>query len=291
MKVIAPPINLIAHRGICLYRVPENTIPGLREALEKGFLIETDLQKIKDANVLFHDKFIPGPNDTDINGGGFYLPSGKKPITECTLDELRLKAKFDKTKLETLLTEQAGESVHLEINEEPHIATLDEFLSLLKQFPSSKAFLEIKRPELNTTYNDGLEKELIGMVSDLDLINNIIINTSSLSTLENIRKVSSDIEISIDTDFIDGIESAHNLNEAKRLEEELKLNYWNPPFGEVHKELLEDIEKIGLNIATWINHATKQREFEEIKRLISIGVKYIFTDQAEEVKRLLVVKS
>ncbi len=291
-------INLIGHRGICLYKIVENTLPALEKALEAGFLIETDVQKIKDGYVLYHDKVIPGPNDCDLSkehtifetqeGSGFYLPGGKKPITECTLDELLNKVQFNKEKHELALSSHAGEEVHLDLTETPRIATLGELILLLKKFPSSKTFLEIKCSDIHLDYNDGAEEEIIGMLKDNGLIKNIIINTSSVNSLRHIRKANPDIALSIDTDFIEGHpDLAHDINKALKIKEELGISFWNPPFWATDEKLLEDFEKIGLKIAAWTQFENKKEEINEIKRLVSIGLKYMFTNQAEEAKKTI----
>lgn len=305
MKIIPATTNLfniIGHKGISIYKVPENTIPALRRALEAGFLIETDVQRVKDGKkpyVLVHDKYLPGPHDEEFKGrtrieshygNGFYLPSGKKLVTECTVEELQTRAVFDRARLEASLSEHAGEEVNLEITEPPKIATLDDLILLLKQFPESRTFLELKRPDTYATYNDGMEEEIIGMLQDNDLLANIIINSCNVSTLQNVRNASPDIAISVDTDYADIPDLTHNMNEAKRMKDEIGISFWNPPFCEVDSKLLEDTEKIGIKIATWVQNETKKQELAEIKRLKSIGVRYLFTDQAEEALKIFTAK-
>lgn len=302
MKVIpavSTPFKIIGHKGLSIYKVPENTIPALRRALEAGFLIETDVQKVKDGYVMVHDKYLSGPNDEEYEGrtkieshygNGFYLPSGKKLVTECTLDEL-LKAIFDKAKLEAALSSHAGEEVCLEITEPPKIATLDDLILLLKQFPDSRTFLEIKRPDAYAVYDDGLEEEINGMLSDGGVLHNIIFNSGNESTLRNIRKINDSVPISIDTDYAPVHDLTHNMGELRRLAKEIGLNFWNPPFCDVDKKLLDDVENLkdeGLNVevATWVQNETKKEELAEIKRLKSIGVRYLFTDQAEEALKI-----
>ena len=288
--------NIIAHRGISLYKFPENTIPALEKALEAGFLIETDVQKAKDGYVLIHDKDVSGLNDNGLSkgrtnvethhGNGFYFSSGKKPVSECTLNELLTRTMFDKARLEAALSQQADELIQLELTESPKIATLSDLISLLKKFPNSKTFLEIKRPDIHATYDDEMEEEIIGVICDNGLLENIIINSSSLSTLKTTRRINSHIAISIDTDYADTPDLAHDMNEAKRIQDEVRISFWNPPFDEVDEKLLEATKKIELEVATWVQNETKKDELSKIRRLKSIGVRYLFTNQAEEAKKI-----
>lgn len=290
------PVHIIAHKGLSIYEAPENTKQALRQALERGFWVETDVQRIKDGRyVLVHDRYLPGPDNEEFKGrttleshygNGFYLPSGRKLVTDCTLDELLTEAVFDQARLEAALTRHAGEKVHLTVTEPPRIATLEELILLLKQFPNSRTFLEIKRPDTSANYNDGLEEKIIGMLCDGGLIPNVIINTCNLSTLGNVRKASPQIELSIDTDYADIPNLAHNMDEAQRLIDEFGLGFWNPPFSDVDRKLLEDAQRIELKVATWVQNETKREELAEIRRLKSIGVEYLFTDQAEEALKI-----
>ncbi len=216
------------------------------------------------------------------------MPSGKKPITECTLDELLNKIQFNKEKHELALSTHAAEKVHLDLTEAPRIATLGELISLLKKFPDSKTFLEIKRSNIYIDYNDGAEEEIIGMLKDNDLIKNVIINTSSVNSLRHVRKANVNIALSVDTDFIEGHpDLAHDRDEALKIKEELGISFWNPPFWATDEKLLEDFQKIGLEIAAWTQFENKKEEINEIKRLVSIGLKYMFTNQAEEIKKII----
>lgn len=298
MKISSPVnnINIIGHKGISIYKVPENTIPALERALEEGFLIETDLQKIKDGYILVHDKYIPGLNEESNYegrsrieshyGNGFYFPVTTKLVSECTVNELLMATVYCKERHESALSNHAGEPVSLEIHETPKIATFSDLISLLKKFPHSRIFLEIKRPDAYVTYDDGMEEEVIGMLSDSRLLDNIIINTGNESTLRNVRKANSFVLVSIDTDYADVPNLAHNMDEVRRLIGEIGLNFWNPPFFEVDKKLLEDTERLGIEVATWVQNETIKEELSEIKRLKSIGVRYLFTDQSEKAREI-----
>ncbi len=295
MKLL-PSVNIIGHKGISIYKTPENTIPALKRALEEEFLIETDLQKVKDGYVLVHDKYIPGLNEESKYkgrskieshyGNGFYFPATTKLVSECTVDELLTNTVYKKEKHEFALSSHAGEPVSLEIHETPKIATFNDLIFLLKRFPRSRTFLEIKRPDAYATYNDGMEEEIIGILSDNGLLNNIIINSGNESALRNVRKANSSVPISIDTDYADIPDLAHNMNEVERLRDEIDLNFWNPPFFEVDGKLLEAVEKRGLEVATWVQNETMKEELSEIKRLKSLGVRYLFTDQAEKAREI-----
>lgn len=296
-QVTEPKLTtMIGHKGISIYRRPENTIPALEGALQKGFSFETDLQKVKDGFILVHDKYIPGLKEEgkyegrssleSHYGNGFYFPEVKKLVTDCTVDELVNKTQYKQDLHEKGLTEHAGEKVKLEVTETPKIATFNELILLLKRYPHLKIFLEIKRVDPYATYNDGLEEEVIGILSDGGVLKNIVFNSGNKSTVRNIRGLNSSVPISLDTDFLPIPDLTHNMDMVKKLRDEIALNFWNPPFFEVDKRLLDDTQKLGVEVATWVQNETKKQELDEIRRLKSLGVRYLFTDQAEEALKI-----
>lgn len=278
--------KIIAHRGISVYEVAENTLPALRQALELGFTAETDVQILKDRKyVLFHDDFIPGEGDKDLNGGGFFLPSGKKPVAECTLDELLLQTRFDRARHEAILAQQAAEPVQLKISKDtPRIATLKELIELVKEFPNSTIFLEIKRQDKAALYDDGLEKEIIEMIVDNGLQNNFMIQSFNEHSLRN-SKNDKGIPLGALV-YKDSPMKPFDLDKADRLKNEIGISYWNPTFSETNEALKLQTDRVGLKIASWVWPENKKTELIETGRLSKLGVNLI-TNQAREVQRLI----
>lgn len=281
MSIKVPKI--IGHRGLNLYRIPENTLPGIKAALEKGFQVETDVQRTKDRKkVMYHDDFIPGPNDNKLNGGGFYLPGGKKAVMECTLAEI-LGAKFDQVKHEAILSKQAGRSIKLNLSETPQITTFDEFLSLIEQYPDAKVHLEIKRPNETATYDDGMEEEVVGEIVDRGLLNKIIIISFNESSLHNTRKVNSDIDIGADVYSY----TVRSMKKAKRMIDEIGISYWNPPYKQTTEKLVQRVRQLGLKIAPWPWGENLSKELVRIGKLKKLNLSHIMTNQTEEAKEIL----
>ena len=280
-------ISFIAHRGISLYKIPENTPEAIEQAFKAGFAVETDIQKIQGGFVLYHDDFIPGPNDTTLNGGGFYLPSGKKQTIECTLKDLLLLAQFDRVNHEAILFKQTGERIKLDYKEEPRIATLGDLIYLLKKYPDAKVHLEIKRPIETAIYNDGIEEELVGILKDDGVLEQITIISFNESSLINTRKVNSNIKLGTD---IYG-KQATNPQEAKRMRDEIGISYWNPPLKQINLATINafhEISKLGLEIAPWPWGETKRQELDGIQDLIqTFQLRTIMTNQAEIVDEII----
>jgi glycerophosphoryl diester phosphodiesterase len=112
--------RLIAHRGMPL-RFPENTLLGFRAALQAGAqYLETDVQLSADGvAVLSHDASLRrvAGIELDIPGTPF----------------ARLR------ELQVACAERFGDRYT-----DQRLATLDEFVSLLQQWPAARAFIEIK---------------------------------------------------------------------------------------------------------------------------------------------------
>jgi len=111
---------LIGHRGEPA-RWPENSLPGFRSALEAGAcFIETDVQITADGiAILSHD-----PSVMKITGSDLHITA---------------------TDYETLRALPAGYPQRFgERFRDLHIARLDEFVELLREWPDARAFIEIK---------------------------------------------------------------------------------------------------------------------------------------------------
>ena len=288
------PVNIICHRG-SIYEYPENLILSHEAAFRLGFDTETDLQKVKDEHVLYHDDFVPGPNDNEsmargflTNGGGFYFPSGRKPVTECTIDELLLKAQFNRAKLEAFLSHQAGEQIRLKPGEKEvlQIATFDDLIQLVKRYPDRKVYLELKRADDLTAYDDGMEEEVAGIISDNGLLDRFVIVCSNHHVLKNMRKANSAVTIAADPDRPLGTDSLKHLASAIKLRDEIGLKFWEPSFNETTQELLNAILTSGLELVPWVTNENKSEEIEQLKRLKNVGVKYLYTNQAEKAREI-----
>ena len=111
-------IWVAAHRGWC-EKYPENTMPAFEKAIELGVdQIETDLRVTKDGHVvLMHDADVSRTTDGEGN------------VWELTLDEIR---KLD-----------AGSKKSPEFKG-CKVPTLDEFLALIKQYPTMTVDFEFK---------------------------------------------------------------------------------------------------------------------------------------------------
>ncbi len=123
-NVRVKPPELIAHRGYAL-RYPENTLPGLRAAIEAGArYLECDVQMTRDGiPVLLHD--------SDL----WRTARVEKIVLDMTLDEV----------------------LKVEVNEDDRLAhrfsgivvpLLGELVDLLREHPEVTAFVELKRASL-----------------------------------------------------------------------------------------------------------------------------------------------
>ncbi|GEM_PF-1793807 len=266
----------IAHRGISVYESPENTRHALRTALDQGFDVETDVQWVGGETFLYHDDYIPGPDDPKLNGGGFYLPAGKKLVYDCSPDELR-KALFNKAKLDGLLSAQAGESVSSNLGEEPKIATLDDLLPIPD---GCKVYIELKRPDENKEFNDGLEERVVKWVQKNNLHDKVVIISFNVPGLIKTRSLDPKIAIGVDVYSDFGKDPA----EAQKLRDSIGITCWNPPLEDTSAALIDSIHCLGLQIMPWTWNENKQKEVAEIRRVLSLGVDGVINNQPRRVK-------
>jgi len=281
VKPVNNNLEITAHRGISIYKIPENTRAALREGLEKGFSVETDVQWTKSEQpILYHDDYIPGALDLHLNGGGFRFGTiGKKLVYDCTLDEIQ-NARFDTVKHQIHLSIQAGEFVCLSLNEAPKIATLDDLLPIPD---GTKVYLELKRPDEQKKFEDGLEQSIVEWIKKNNLRDKVVVISFNVPGLYKVRSLDPNISIGVDVydDF------AKNPNEAKKLKDTIGITSWHPPLKDTNQKLVDEIHKLGLKIAPWTWDEKMAKELIEIERVINEGVDGVITNQAEKVREML----
>ncbi len=151
---------IVGHRGAAGL-APENTLPSFKKALEYDVdFIELDVRATKDrVLVVIHDKKL----DRTTNGSGF--------VNEKTFEEIR---KLDAGSW--FSKEFAGIK----------IPTLKEVLEFLKS-KSPHIIIEIK--------DAGIEKEVMKIVKETDVLDKIVIASFDLGILLNIRKLNREIPL------------------------------------------------------------------------------------------------
>lgn len=134
----------VAHRGYS-DRYPENTLLAMTKAFENGACyVECDVQLTKDkVPVLLHDSNLE-------------RASGKTG----TVDALTLQELAD---FSAAYPEKFGDSYANE-----RIATLDEFVGLLKQWPQRRAFVEVKRSGIRKFGLDIVLEKILPALAEVD---------------------------------------------------------------------------------------------------------------------------
>lgn len=271
--------RVVAHRGISIYKAPENTPYALRKALASGFDIETDAQWANGKVILYHDDYIPGPNDSNLNGGGFYLPKERKLVYDCAEEDLK-SVLFDKEKLESHLSCQAREPIRLTLEEEPRIATLDDLLPIPE---NCKVYIELKRPNNDTSFDDDLERMVLHWIKQNNLLGKVVIISFNLNSLRKARELDTQVEIGVDAKG----RTAKDLQQIKKLIDEIRITSWHPPIKQTSKRLIEKVHSLGISISPWVWSESKQEELGKILFLVQAGVDGIITNQAENIRELL----
>lgn len=226
---------IYAHRGASAY-APENTRIAFKKAIELNANgIELDLQKTKDGKiVIFHDDYI----DSKSNGIG--------KIKEYTYQEL-LKLDF-------------GSWFNKEYCEE-HIMLFEDFA---KEFLNKELTFAIELKVM------GIEKEVLEIINKYKVHNNIYITSFMYETLENVRKIDTDIKLS----WL--IEERINKDNIEKL---LKINGNQicPKADLVNKENIQIANNNGLGVRLWgINN---EETMEKVYKLNIEGMTVNFPDK------------
>lgn len=237
-------VDNVAHRGASGY-APENTIAAFDLAVDmKADYIEIDVQRSKDGElVLIHDTTV----NRTTNGTG--------RVGELTLEQLR---KLDAGSW--FGSEFAGEL----------IPTFDEILDRYRG--KIGILVELKAPELYPGIEEQVAEALKKRNMDKPKNNKIIIQSFNFESVKKVNELLPRIPIGVLTS-----NRAHTTLEALQ-EFSTYADWFNPSYGIVTKEMVEQVHALGMKIGSWTVRTPEAADF-----LFEMGVDAIITDYPDYV--------
>jgi glycerophosphoryl diester phosphodiesterase len=237
-------VDNIAHRGASAY-APENTIAAFDKAVEmKADYIEIDVQRSKDGKlVVIHDTTV----DRTTDGSG--------KVGNLTFKELRnLDAGSWKSK------QFAG----------AQIPTFDEILD--RYHGKIGILIELKAPELYP----GIEENIAGKLKErnLDKPQNekIIVQSFNHNSMKKMNELLPKVPIGVLTS------SSADTTEQALQEFSTYADYFNPSYGIVTPDLVNQVHSLGMKIGSWTVRSQEAANF-----LLNVGVDAIITDYPDYV--------
>lgn len=237
-------VDNIAHRGATGY-APENTIAAFDKAIEmKSDYIEMDIQRSKDGElVIIHDITV----DRTTDGSGY--------IKDLTLNQL---SNLD-----------AGSWKGDEFSGEK-IPTFDEILD--KYHGKIGILLELKAPELYPGIEESIAQELKERNLDKPQNEKIIIQSFNFESMKKMNILLPKIPIGVLT-------SSRGDTTPQALEEfSAYADYFNPSYGIITKELVNQVHVQGMKISSWTVRSRESADF-----LLEMNVDGIITDYPDYV--------
>jgi glycerophosphoryl diester phosphodiesterase len=237
-------VDNVAHRGASAY-APENTIAAFDKAVEmKADYIEIDVQRSMDGElVLIHDTTV----DRTTDGSG--------KVGDFTFEELRsLDAGSWKGE------QFAGE----------HIPTFDEILD--RYHGKIGILIELKAPELYPGIEESVAEELKERNLDKPQNEKIIIQSFNHKSMEKMNNLVPKVPIGVLTS------SRAHITEQALQEFSTYADYFNPSYGIVTEELVNQVHSLGMQIGSWTVRSQEAADF-----LLNMGVDAIITDYPDYV--------
>ena len=226
-----------AHRGASAY-APENTMTSFRKALQLGANgIELDLQQTKDGKIIvFHD------NEIDKKS------NGKGKISDYTYKEL---LDFD-----------FGSWFDLKFKNEKIVL----FEDFAKEFLSKKLTFAIELKQ------EGIEKDTLDIIKKYAMHDDIYITSFNYKSLENMRKIDSNIKLS----WL--IKEKINKNNIDKL---LKINGTQicPKADNITRDDIELANKSGLRVRLW--GVSNEQIMERVYKFDIDGMTVNFPDKLQ----------
>lgn len=240
-------LEVIGHRGDP-YKKVENTVESIRSAFRNGDAAEVDLQLSKDGIiVLYHDDF--------LGQAGFFVSGDKqKQVCEYTLSELQ--------------------------SATPHIPRLDEILPIAKD---KKMYLELKCLGKTRAYKTKLVKSVLDWIEKNKVSNQVVISSFDPECLLYVNESNPNLCLGIASKDV----TEKNITEVVTLSNLAKVQYLFPPFKITTSELTSRCKEKNIKIAPWVWKENIEEEKEELKRLISLRVDGIITNQPGELSKML----
>lgn len=237
-------VDNVAHRGATGY-APENTIAAFDLAVEmKADYIEIDVQRSKDGElVLIHDTTVDRTTD------------GTGKVGDLTFEQLR------SLDAGSWFGEQfAGEK----------IPTFDEILD--RYHGKVGILVEMKAPELYPGIEEQVAEELKERNLDKPQNEKIIIQSFNFDSMKKMDKLLPKVPIGVLTS-----NRAHTTPEALQ-EFSTYADWFNPSYGIVTKELVNQVHSLGMQIGSWTVRSQEAADF-----LFEMGVDAIITDYPDYV--------
>ncbi|MCM3537943.1 glycerophosphodiester phosphodiesterase [Priestia endophytica] len=237
-------VDNVAHRGASAY-APENTIAAFDKAVEmKADYIEIDVQRSKDGKlVLIHDTTV----DRTTDGSG--------KVGNLTFKELRnLDAGSWKGE------QFAG----------AQIPTFDEILD--RYHGKIGILIELKAPELYPGIEENVAKELKERNLDKPQNEKIIVQSFNHKSMKKMNELLPKVPIGVLTS------SSADTTEQALQEFSTYADYFNPSYGIVTEDLVNQVHSLGMKIGSWTVRSQEAADF-----LLDVGVDAIITDYPDYV--------
>ncbi|QCR30513.1 glycerophosphodiester phosphodiesterase [Priestia megaterium] len=232
-------VDNVAHRGASAY-APENTIAAFDKAVEmKADYIEIDVQRSKDGKlVVIHDTTV----DRTTDGSG--------KVGNLTFKELRnLDAGSWKGE------QFAG----------AQIPTFDEILDRYRG--KIGILIELKAPELYPGIEENIAEKLKERNLDKPQNEKIIVQSFNHNSMKKMNELLPKVPIGVLTS------SSADATEQALQEFSTYADYFNPSYGIVTLDLVNQVHSLGMKIGSWTVRSQEAANF-----LLDVGVDAIITD-------------
>ncbi|MGG0462070.1 glycerophosphodiester phosphodiesterase [Priestia aryabhattai] len=237
-------VDNVAHRGASAY-APENTIAAFDKAVEmKADYIEIDVQRSKDGKlVVIHDTTV----DRTTDGSG--------KVGNLTFKELR--------------DLDAG-SWKGEQFTGAQIPTFDEIID--RYHGKIGILIELKAPEVYPGIEENIAEKLKERNLDKPQNEKIIVQSFNHNSMKKMNELLPKVPIGVLTS------SSADATEQALQEFSTYADYFNPSYGIVTPDLVNQVHSLGIKIGSWTVRSQEAADF-----LLDVGVDAIITDYPDYV--------
>jgi len=291
------PFDLQGHRG-ARGLAPENTLPGMRKALEIGVnTLELDLGLTRDGHlVLHHDLRLNG--DITRDADGHWLPGPGPAIVDLNLAQLR---KFDVGRLRpgSAYAARYPDQLGLDGVSIPTLATVFD----LVRHPSARHIrlnIETKLNPLQPDISpdpDVFARAVVAAVQAAEMTQRCTVQSFDWRTLRAVQRLNPalpTVALTVQQPWLNnvadprwtaGLELAAFNGSVPRMVKAVGARSWSPNFNNLDPALLAEARALGLAVVPWTVN-----ELPDIERLVDWGVDGLISDHPERVRSALAAR-
>ncbi len=278
-----PPVEVVAHRGARTLAdwakiAPGNTLPAFKEAVKHKASIELDVIATRDGRLIIHHDDRLGRVFKSTNNQNPNNPFLKN-LTFQEIQNTRLNEAGHNKAINKLLESNGT----YRLNPDFKNAQIPSIKDVLKAFPKTHFYIELKTHQNWGINNNQLEKLVVELIKKENLYDQVTVISFNFLSLLRVRLHDRKIALGFDTEikpfynYFPFFTSRKNLLLAKLSGIQTIL----PEYKEITKPFVDLAHRLGIKVYPYVSNETRSEEQALFPQLSAMGVDGIVTNAVD----------